>query len=355
MGFIFTERDEETGAEIVVPTTTEDMAPYKIGEAMDFEMVELPFVFTGGNVLTDGRGTALSTCIITNENRYMGLKRKDFFKKAEELLGIEDYNIISNFEKNGIQHIDCFMKILDEERLLVICPPEDHELYPIYEDIVQNELSQLKNCFGRPYEILRLDTERYEKEELAAYSNSIIVNQNIYVPLFGIAQDSVALKQWAAAMPGYTVKGFEFVMADEPKLSELAREHYKEKIGWNSGDALHCRTRAMWDPEMLYISVDRIPKKVAEADGYEVRSKIIDYSGKGLIENDLKLSWRIKGEASWKEVALSKEGEYDFLAVIPRVEKGNSVEYFIAAKSKSGKTETMPRTSPKGLYSFLVE
>lgn len=355
LGFIFTKKDEETGADIVVPTTTEDMAPYEIGEAMDFEMVELPFVFTGGNVLTDGRGTALSTCIIANENQYMGLKRNDFLKKAEDLLGIEDYKIISNFEKSGIQHIDCFMKILDEEKLFVIRPPKDHELYPIYEDIVQNELSQLKNCFGRPYEILRLDTERYEEEELAAYSNSIIINQNIYVPLFGIAQDSIALKQWADAMPGYTVKGFEFVVDDEPKLSAQAREHYSGKIGWNSGDALHCRTRAMWDPEMLYISVDRIPKKVAAAESYEVVSKIIDYSQKGLIESDLKLSWKLKSENQWNEIPLKTDGENDFTAIIPQVESGNKVEYFISARSNSGKTETMPRTSPKGVYSFSVE
>ncbi len=88
LGFIFTEKDEETGAEIVVPTTTEDMAPYKIGEAMNFEIVELPFVFTGGNILTDGRGTAFSTCIIANENKYMGLKRAAFLKKAEEFLRV---------------------------------------------------------------------------------------------------------------------------------------------------------------------------------------------------------------------------------------------------------------------------
>ncbi len=355
LGFIFTEKDEETGAEIVVPTTVEDMAPYKIGEAMNFEMVELPFVFTGGNVLTDGRGTAFSTCIITNENQYMGLKRADFLKKAEEFLGIDNYNIISNFEEDGIQHIDCFMKMLDEERLFVIRPPKDHALYPIYEDIVQNELSKVKNCYGRPYEIFRLDTERYEEEELAAYSNSIIINQNIYVPLFGIAQDSVALKQWKIAMPGYVVKGFEFNMAEEPKLSEQAREHYKGKIGWNSGDALHCRTRAMWDPQMLYISVDRIAKKVTEADGYSVLAKIVDYSGKGLVENELKLLWRLKGEDQWKEISLMENGENDeYSALIPQTESGTTVEYFVTAKSNSGKTETMPRTSPQGFYSFTV-
>ncbi len=247
------------------------------------------------------------------------------------------------------------MKMLDEERLFVIRPPKDHSLYPIYEDIVQNELSKLKNCYGRPYEILRLDTERYEDEELAAYSNSIIINQTIYVPLFGIDQDSVALKQWESAMPGYTVKGFEFNMAEEPALSDQARKHYKGKIGWNSGDALHCRTRAMWDPQMLYISVDRIPQKVSESEGYKVTSKIIDYSRNGLIENELKLSWRVKGKDKWSEIILARETENDtYSAIISPIEAGNAIEYFVSAKANSGRIETMPRTSPKGVYSFLV-
>jgi hypothetical protein len=201
-----------------------------------------------------------------------------------------------------------------------------------------------------------LDTERYEDEELAAYSNSIIINQTIYVPLFGIDQDAVAMKQWQDAMPGYSVKGFEFNMAKEPKLSEQAREHYKGKIGWNSGDALHCRTRAMWDPQMLYISVDRIPQKIAETDEYQVIAQIIDYSKKGLIENELKLFWRLNGVEQWAEIVLKKETENDnYTASIPRVEPENTIEYFVSAKSKSGKYETIPRTSPKGFYSYSVE
>ena len=89
-------------------------------------MVSLPFSFTGGNVISDGQRSAFSTCIITNENRYTGVTDEKFFKDARKILGIENYNIISNFEDKGIQHIDCFMKLLDEERIFVMRPPADH-------------------------------------------------------------------------------------------------------------------------------------------------------------------------------------------------------------------------------------
>jgi agmatine deiminase len=84
------------------------------------------------------------------------------------------------------------MKLLDEERILVAEPPKDHELYTVYENIVEKELKSLKTVYGKPYEIIRIKIGRYEDDNLAAYTNSIIVNKNIYVPLFQIKEDSLA-------------------------------------------------------------------------------------------------------------------------------------------------------------------
>jgi agmatine/peptidylarginine deiminase len=191
----------------------EDALPGYIGPSIDVDRVSLPFSFTGGNVISDGQRSAFSTCIITNENRYIGITDEQFFEQTRAILGIDHYMLISNFEPLGIQHIDCYMKMLDEERLFVMRPPADHPLYELYEGIVTHELSKLTNAYGRLYQILRLDTDRYHEDELAAYSNSLILNQTIYVPLFGIPQDSIAMKQWADAMPGYIIKGFEFTIS----------------------------------------------------------------------------------------------------------------------------------------------
>lgn len=60
------------------------------------------------------------------------------------MLGINNYHVISNFDNYGIQHIDCFLKLIDEETLLVAQPPEDHELFEICENIVNTELSNLE-------------------------------------------------------------------------------------------------------------------------------------------------------------------------------------------------------------------
>lgn len=338
----------------IVLTETDDRIPEFIANALNLEMINLPFAFTGGNVISDGQRSGFSTCALTNENRFTGVTDEKFFRDLHQLLGIEHHHIISNFDQMGIQHIDCYMKLLDEERILVMRPPADHPAYEQYEGIIKYELSNITNAYGRPYQILRLDTDRYEEDKLAAYSNSLILNKVIYVPLFGIPQDSVALKQWSDAMPGYIIKGFEFKIKEEPALSPQAIKHYKN-LGWNSEDALHCRTRAIWDPEMIYMSVDRLPVKIpAGGDKISVSALIKDYSGKGFITGSLLLNWRMKGEKNWREEPLIKTEINDQYVVYFPVRDLAVYEYFISAASLSGHKETMPRTAPEGTYQFEI-
>lgn len=244
----------------IIKTETDDSASIYVGAGLHTKVLDLPFANTGGNVMTDGLGSAFSTCIILNENKFRGLEADSFLLLNRRLLGFTNYHIISNFEKLGIQHIDCFMKVLDEERILVAETPTDHPEYAVYQNIVENELSKLKTVYGRPYEILRIKTGRYSGDRLAAYTNSIILNKTIYVPLFRIKEDSFALKKWREVMQGYTVKGFYFLLADEPLLDSNVKDHYKI-YGWNGGDALHCRTRAVWDPQMLFITTKKLKEQ----------------------------------------------------------------------------------------------
>ena len=344
--FIYTDKNKK-----IIKTETDDNATVPLGKGLNIGVLDLPFITTGGNVLTDGLGTAFSSCILLNENRFYGVPKENFFRLNKELAGFGTYHILPNFEKQGIQHLDCLMKLLDEERILVAEPPTDHELYPIYENIVQNELKKMKSVYGRPYQIIRIKTGRYDKEQLAAYTNSIIVNKTIYVPLFQIQEDSQAIQTWQKVMPGYTVKGFTFALKDEPIVSKAMQEHYKSGYGWNFGDALHCRTRAVWDSEMLYISVKRLPQSVQSSEELTLYATIIDYSKQGLEAASPRLHWRVQGEERWREMALNATDNHTHFNVqIPSKITGKVIEYYISANSKSGRSETMPRTAPKGFY-----
>jgi agmatine deiminase len=278
-----------------------------------------------------------------------------FFQLNDSLLGYQRYNILSNFEPYGIQHIDCFLKLIDEETILVAEPPVDHKLYSVYNDIVTKELSTLKTPYNKQYNILRIATDRYQEEHLAAYTNSLILNKTVYVPLFDIPQDSIALKTWSDVMPGYTIKGFTFALDDEPFVTEKLRKWYQD-YGWRGFDALHCRTRAIWNPEMLFISVNRIEDEVKSNHNDKVYVTIIDYSKKGLVKNKCELFWRISRDTKWETVTLSStENENHFFAQIPNHDSGTTIEYYISAVSNSGVKETKPMTAPFATYEFLIK
>ena len=313
----------------------------KVARVLGFSNMELPFGFTGGNALVDGHGTAFSTCVMFNENRrYLGLSKQEFLRAVEERLGISNYVVVPNFEWFGIQHIDCLLKPLDEETILVKRVPEDHPDYAPIEAIVDH-LSSLTNPHGRPYRILRIDTPPYLLGYFTAnYTNSLILNRKVLVPLFGIHADEKALETWRTAMPGYEVIGYE-----HPGI-----------FGWAWYDALHCRVRAIWDPEMLYMHHRRLDDRVRPREFHRVEALLRDYSGKGLIEEELVLSWRLRGEEGWREVLLEKGAEPDvYVASIPGQDGGDIVDYFLSAADRSGRRETLPRGAPAGFYSFAIE
>lgn len=341
-------------------STLVDTAIATIGNRLGLEVLDLPFTNTGGNVLTDGMGTAFSTCILLTENRYNGLSDREFFHLNDSLLGLSNYNIISNFDKIGIQHIDCLLKLLDEETILVAEPPKDHELYNTYETIVQNELAPLNTIYNRPYTIKRIKVAPYYTDNdaayLSAYTNSVILNKNVYVPLFGIEEDSLALETWRSLMPGYSIKGYYYVLKDQPLKSNYHFEGFDEigvETGWVYEDAIHCRTKAIWDENMIFISVKKVLPEINLSQNAILHATIIDYSNPDLTVQDVFLNWRKKGNDSWNKLKMEIDSiPHHWMAEFPEKENGIEIEYYVEAKSSSGATQNRPITAPEGFYTF---
>jgi agmatine/peptidylarginine deiminase len=129
-------------------------------------------------------------------------------------------------EEFGIQHIDCWLKVLDPSTLLVKRAAGDHpEHAPIERNL--ERLRALLAPSGEPYRILRIDCPRFERDAIAAYTNALLLNGVLYVPLFGIGGDELALQTYREALPGIEVRGYP-------------------STDWRYFDALHCRTRALF-------------------------------------------------------------------------------------------------------------
>ncbi|WP_456426642.1 agmatine deiminase family protein [Rhodocaloribacter sp.] len=326
------------------PYVADDRATTALAAALDLDTVSLPLALTGGNFLVDGRGSAFSTHLLRMENRALGWTDEDLARIVREKLGVSRHVILPNYEARGIQHLDCALKLIDEETLLVLRVPENHAAHPFIEAMI-DRLKRLPTPYGRPYTILRIDSERFDGEQVAAYTNALILNRTVLVPLYGIERDEPALRTWRAAMPGYTVIGFE---NDLP----VPLVNY---TGWQSFDALHCRVRAVWDPEMLYMAHRRLDDPIAHAETYRVEVTIRDYSRAGLIREKLCLRHRRRGEAAWQNRPLEATGEPDvFAATLSGFAPGETVEYHVSATDRSGRTASLPGSAPHGHYAFSI-
>ncbi len=207
----------------------EDDAPAAVARVLGLPRIEVPVALTGGSIETDGRGTAFVTEAVLEENEALGVPRDRFLSRVAAVYGLRRVIALPKFEALGVHHIDCLLKLLGEDRIVVKRPPRDHFEFHGIEKIVKKLRSET-SVHGTPYRVFRIDTPRYRDEELANYTNALILNAQVYVPLFGIEADETALARWRELLPDHEVRGYLY-----------GGEH-----GWSYTDALHCRTKAVW-------------------------------------------------------------------------------------------------------------
>ncbi len=311
-------------------------APLDFARAMGFSAYRMPAFLTGGNFLVDGAGTAFCTRALVDEN----LEHMDYGELAElveRYAGIERFVVLENTEGRGIQHIDCWMKVLDEGRLLVKRPPEGHPERARIEANLEL-IAGTRTAAGEPWEILRIDCPPMgvatwgPETPLAAYTNSLILNRKVLVPLFGIEGDEAALETWRSALPGYRVVGIPY-------------------DGWRHFDALHCRARAVFDPHMLQIG--HHPTRTASAP-VRIAAEIDDHSGSGLIPHEIAVYHRAAGAEDWTRTGFVGSGNDLFSAVLEGYGAGTEVDYYIRAEDRSGRVETHPPSAPERTHRIVV-
>jgi agmatine deiminase len=304
--------------------------------AADFQcqLWSLPAYLTGGNIMVDGMGFAYSTQQMLDENAPL-MSEADFRFMLEEYAGIIDYRILSNIENYGLQHIDCAAKLLNEETVLIQELPSGHpDTWRM--DRLVSEFESLTTCYGRPYRIVRIFCGSYDGNATAAYTNSLILNTKVLVPMFGIASDSAALETYRSALPGYDVIGIAFPGA------------------WYYYDALHCRTMGIFDRHMLRLTHAPIDSVVATPSGIRVSATIDDRSEAGLVPAGLKVTWRKQSDPKWDSVYLELVVADSFHAYIPDCHADDTVEYYVSAADSSGRTATLPRGAPDAVYRVTV-
>jgi len=312
------------------PRPLDDQVNWDLGTLWGDPVYGTDLVQTGGNFLYDGHGKAFSTDLVWDENP--GLSAVEIEDVVEDYLGITDYVVLPDISSSGIHHIDCWMKLLDEETILVKQVDAGHSDYDEIEANVAT-LEGLTNCYGRPYDIVRVYCGSLGGGDVAAYTNSMILNNKVFVPLFSISTDAAALAAYEAAMPGYEVLGY---------------------VGsWLSDDAIHCRTMELNDKQMLVVDTDPLQDLESNTGDYRVSVFIDDLGGTGLVGDSLLVRWRLEGAPDFASTTLLATADPDsFAADIPVQADSADIEYYVSARDNGGRRSTRPIVAPGAWYSF---
>ncbi|MCD4746977.1 MAG: agmatine deiminase family protein, partial [Bacteroidales bacterium] len=181
------------------PRPDDNDIPIEMANFLGIELYGMDIIHTGGNYMTDGMGISASTELVWDENP--SLTHLQIDEMVEDYLGITTYHVVPDPNNTYIDHIDCWGKFLDVDKILIRSVPESH---PQYDDIEATAayFAAQTSSYGVPYEVYRVYTPDNQP-----YTNSLILNNKVLVPIMGCEWDDDALASYEEAMPGYEVLG----------------------------------------------------------------------------------------------------------------------------------------------------
>lgn len=189
--------------------------PEKAAEVLKMDRYVSDMVLEGGAIETNGKGLLFTTeAVLLNPNRNGGKARKkeEVEKELKAMLGVTD---IVWFKK-GIEgddtdgHIDDLVRFVRDDA--VICMVESKENDPNYKVLkqIREQLDDVRTADGSKLEIIEiempnaLEAKDWRLSRLpASYANFLIVNNAVFVPIFGQKKkDAMAEDKIAECFPG---------------------------------------------------------------------------------------------------------------------------------------------------------
>ena len=293
---------------------------------LGWEIHDLPLYFTGGNFMTDGYGMGFSTELMVNENNIL---QEQFIDIVTDNIYIDTYHIFDNPNESSIQHIDCMAKLVSAETIIIKQVSESSPEYECIEEFADS-FNSLNTFYGRPFNIHRIfcpeiNGGSWETNPVAAYTNSLILNNKVLVPMYGIPEDMDAIESFQEAMPGYDVIGFDDTWSNQ----------------WYGEDALHCRTMGVFDPNMMHVSHKSIRTEELNDGGIFVAAEVVSYRPNDYI-TDVSLNWKYSAEDGPFNIIELSCIDGNCSGVFPELTPLSDIEYYITASSSNGYSISHP-------------
>ncbi|MBQ9575409.1 MAG: agmatine deiminase family protein [Muribaculaceae bacterium] len=317
------------------PRLNDDAIPSAFATFLGIPLYSMNLVHTGGNMMEDGRGHAVSDNLVVTENNN---DEATVRQKMLEYLGIDNYHITIDPQNDYIAHVDCWGKYLAPDKILIAKLPASDSRYENYE-AVANYFATTNCCWGYPYKVYRV--EEPSGNTVAPYTNSLILNNHVYVPMgSNSTYNERALQVYRDAMPGYEVEGVYNTTSG---------------IQWLNTDALHCRTRGVMDFDMLFVDHRNVLHGTQECtDSIAVTSKFIAYSGKPLKEDSLLVYYSID-KGPYQAAHMTATGNPDeYVGYIKGYHQASEVDYYVFGADESGHRYQQPVFGELDPHHFTV-
>ena len=301
----------------------------------DIPMYGMNLQHTGGNMMEDGRGHGVSDNLVLQENSN---NETNVRNKMRDYLGIDPYHITIDPQGDYIAHVDCWGKYLAPDKILIARLPQNNSHYADYEEVA-DYFASTNCCWGYPYRVYRVDEPG--GNTLAPYTNSLILNKTVYVPLGSNSNyNNQALAVYQEAMPGYEIVG-------------VTNNTYN---GWENTDALHCRTRGVMDFDMLFVDHRNVLfGEQAWQDSIAVVSKFIAYSDAELKQDSLLVYYSIDNGA-YQVAHMTATGNPDeYVGYIKGYQGESSIDYYVFGADESGHRYTQPVFADLDPHHFTME
>lgn len=313
------------------PRPDDDIMPINIANLYGVDYYNMPVIHTGGNFMNDGFGIAAQTELVYEEN---SISNDQVDQYMEEYMGITDNYVIDDPLGDYIKHIDCWGKFLDVDKVIVSEVPESDPRYDDYE-AAANYFASRDCAYGYPFEVIRVWAPG--NYPYTPYTNSLILNNKVFLPITGSTHDAAAIATYEEAMPGYDIV---------PILDG--------NQDWINSDALHCRTHEIADFGMLKITHIPFHGEVEfSGEAYFVQADIHAYSNEARYPDSILLYVSINdGEYTPQIMELS--GDDHFTANL-WANPGDEVAYYIHAADESGRSEDLPYIGAADPFTFNVE
>lgn len=306
------------------PRPSDDAIPQAVANYLGIERYGMDVVHTGGNYMTDGRGISASTDLVWSEN---GNNQTFVLDQMQSFAGVDTYHVTIDAQGDYIKHIDTWAKFLDVDKILIAEVPASHPRYWAYEQVADYFSEQI-SAYGTPYQVYRVYTPQGQP-----YTNALILNERVYVPIMNSSWDSAALAVYEEAMPGYEVLGFTG--------------------NWYSTDALHCRVKDIADIGMLHISHIPLHGEHEYQPEFQIVADIIPYSGEELYSDSLFVIYK-SNDNEFDTIPMLQRSGHTFYGQIPVSPGDTLITYYLSAADASGRQETWPLIGAPGARSFNV-